>query len=485
LVEVSVKGFFNLEYKIYSRCCKQGLDAWLIGERWLSGDLLVKNGVVVTSSGLQRLDILIINGVIEALGRDLQRDSVEVLDVRGLLVFPGVVDEHVHMREPGLTYKEDFETGTAAAAAGGVTTILDMPNTIPPVDSSVKLREKRRLLESKAYVDFGLYGVLHDSNIDEIEGMWNEGAVGFKVFLGPTTGNIPPPLDKTLIEAFEKSAAQGFTLAFHAENYSLVEYYTGKIKKVGLNNPEAYPDSRPNICEEEAVSRILILARKTGGKALIVHTSTMEAVSLIREAKMKNVKVYCETCPQYLLLDRKAYRRLGSLVKINPPLREDCDQQALWNGLREGIIDTIGSDHAPHTYEEKIIGNIWEAAAGFIGVETLLPLMLDSALKGLIPMEKIPLLLSENPAKIFGIYPRKGCINVGADGDLIIVDPAQERVINSEKLHSKHKITPYDGMKIKGGIKYTILRGVKIAEDGEIVKHRAGRFVKPILNREL
>jgi len=450
----------------------------------LSGDLLVKNGVVVTSSGLRKLDILIVDGVIEALGRDLQRSNVEVLDAGGLLVFPGVVDEHVHMREPGLTYKEGFEAGTAAAAAGGVTTILDMPNTIPPVDSSGKLREKKRLLEDKAYVDFGLYGVLHDSNIDEIEEMWSEGAVGFKVFLGPTTGDIPPPSDKTLIEAFEKSAAQGFTLAFHAENYSLVEYYTEKIKKVGLDNPEAYPDSRPSICEEEAVSRIIILARKTGGRALIVHTSTSEAVSLIKEAKMKNVKVYCETCPQYLLLDRKAYRRFGSLVKINPPLREESDQEALWSGLREGVIDTIGSDHAPHTYEEKTMGNIWEAAAGFIGVETLLPLMLDSALRGLIPIEKIPLLLSENPARIFGIYPRKGCINVGADGDLIIVDPAQESMIDSEKLHSKHKITPYDGVKIKGRIRYTILRGVKIVEEGEIVKHKIGRFIKPILDRE-
>ena len=450
----------------------------------MSGDLLVKNGVVVTSSGLRKLDILIVDGVIEALGRDLQRSNVEVLDAGGLLVFPGVVDEHVHMREPGLTYKEGFEAGTAAAAAGGVTTILDMPNTIPPVDSSGKLREKKRLLEDKAYVDFGLYGVLHDSNIDEIEEMWSEGAVGFKVFLGPTTGDIPPPSDKTLIEAFEKSAAQGFTLAFHAENYSLVEYYTEKIKKVGLDNPEAYPDSRPSICEEEAVSRIIILARKTGGRALIVHTSTSEAVSLIKEAKMKNVKVYCETCPQYLLLDRKAYRRFGSLVKINPPLREESDQEALWSGLREGVIDTIGSDHAPHTYEEKTMGNIWEAAAGFIGVETLLPLMLDSALRGLIPIEKIPLLLSENPARIFGIYPRKGCINVGADGDLIIVDPAQESMIDSEKLHSKHKITPYDGVKIKGRIRYTILRGVKIVEEGEIVKHKIGRFIKPILDRE-
>lgn len=452
------------------------------GAKELSGNLLIKNGVIVTSNGLQKLDILIIDGVIEAIGKDLKGDNVEVLNARGLLVFPGVIDEHVHMREPGLTYKENFEFGTVAAAVGGVTTILEMPNTLPPVDSVRKLKEKRSLLESKAYVDFGLYGVLHDSNIEELEEMWNEGAIGFKVFLGPTTGNIPPPSDKSLIQAFEESAVHGFTLAFHAENNNLVEYYTEKIKRMGRNDPEIYPDSRPNICEEEAVSRIALFARRTGGKALIVHTSTGESISLIRHAKMRNVRIYCETCPQYLLMDRDAYKRLGAIVKINPPLRDRKDREALWTGLKEGVVDTVGSDHAPHSYEEKTIGNIWEAAAGFIGVETLFPLMLDSALRKIIPLEKVPLILSENPAKIFGIYPRKGCIAIGADGDLVIVDPAQENIIKSERLHSKHRITPYDGIRVKGRVKYTVLRGVKIVEDGEIAKHKMGKFIKSTMS---
>lgn len=450
----------------------------------MSASLLVKNGIVITPTSMQKLDILIVDGVIEALGRDLRREDVEVLDADGLLVFPGVVDEHVHMRDPGLTYKEDFKTGTLAAAAGGVTTILEMPNTIPPVDSAKILKEKKSLLENKAYVDFGFYGVLHDSNVDDLLEMWMEGAVGFKIFLGPTTGNIPAPSDKTLIKAFEESAVHGFTLAFHAENYSLVEHYTERVKRVGRNDPEIYPDSRPNICEEEAVSRIIIFAKKTGGRALIVHTSTSEALSLIREAKMRNVKVFCETCPQYLLMDREAYKKLGVLVKINPPLRDVKDRVALWNGLREGVVDTVGSDHAPHSYEEKTINDVWEAAAGFIGVETMFPLILDSALRGLIPLEKIPLILSENPAKIFSIYPRKGCITIGADGDLVIVDPMQENIIKAEKLHSKHKLTPYDGIKIKGRIKYTILRGVKIVDDGEVTEKRVGRFIKPISKTE-
>ncbi|MEM0079600.1 MAG: allantoinase AllB [Nitrososphaerota archaeon] len=447
----------------------------------LGGNLLVKNGRVVTSEGLFNMDILIIDGVIEAIGRDLKQSYVEVLDVSGMLVFPGVVDEHVHMREPGLTYKEDFITGTMAAAAGGVTTVLDMPNNIPPVDSLEKLKEKRRIVESKAYVDFGLYGVLHDSNIDDLEEMWYGGAVGFKVFLGPTTGDIPPPSDKILLEALEKSGTHGFTLAFHAENYGLVEYYTRKIKMLGRNDPEVYSDSRPNVCEEEAVSRIVIYTRKTNGKALIVHTSTSEAVSIIREAKSRGVKIYCETCPQYLLLNREAYSRHGSLVKINPPLRDRFDQESLWRGLRENMVDTVASDHAPHTIEEKS-KNIWEAAAGFIGVETLFPLMLDSALRGLIPLEKIPEILSEKPARIFNLYPKKGSISVGADGDLVIVDPNHHYTIKQEELHSKHKITPFNGIDVRGWIKHVVLRGVEIVRDRKVVCRKPlGKFVKPVV----
>lgn len=445
----------------------------------VEADLLIRNCRLVTSRGIESLDILIVDGVVHSLGKSIERGGVEVLDARGHLVLPGVVDEHVHMREPGLTYKEDFGTGTAAAAAGGVTTILEMPNTIPPVDSAVRLREKMRLLEGKAYVDYCLYGVLHDSNIDELEEMWSEGAVGFKVFMGPTTGDIPPPSDRSILEAMEKSSRLGFPLAFHAENYELVKYYTDKVRSSGRTDPLAHPDSRPNVCEEEAVSRILTYARRTGGRVLIVHTSAHESVELLARAKTRGVEAYGETCPQYLYMTREDHLKFGSLVKINPPLREERDRRSLWEGLRRNIIDCVASDHAPHSTEEKTRG-IWEAAAGFIGVETLLPLMLDAALRGEIPIEKVALLLSENPAKIFGLYPRKGALTVGSDGDLVIVDPSCEHVIEAGKLHSKHRITPFDGWRLRGKIRYTVLRGSIIAADGEIVSSRpSGQFVRP------
>ncbi len=446
----------------------------------MEGDLLVKNGRIVTPLSIREADILIRGGVIERIGRDLNADGAEVIDAKGLLVLPGGVDEHVHMREPGLTHKEDFASGTMAAAAGGITTILEMPNTIPPVESVGELRRKRGLLKDKAYVDFGLYGVLHDGNVDELVDMWEEGAVGFKVFLGPTTGNLPAPGDSILYEAMSLASKHGFTLAFHAENRDLVEYFTEKVKGEGRRDYEAHADSRPNICEEEAVSRLMILAKRTGAKTLIVHVSARETVELLREAKALGLRVWGETCPHYLLLTREAHKKYGSLVKVNPPLRDEDDRRSLWKALRDNVIRTIGSDHAPHTPEEKS-GDIWNAQAGFIGVETMLPIMLDAALRGVISICKVASLVSYWPSKIFGLYPRKGSLEVGGDGDLVIIDPKGESRINAEKLHSKHKLTPFDGVSLRGRIRYTVLRGVVVAVNGEVVEEKPmGEPISPL-----
>ncbi len=446
----------------------------------MGGDLLVKNGRIVTPWSVREADILIRDGVIERVGRDLNADGAEALDARGLLILPGGVDEHVHMREPGLTHKEDFASGTMAAAAGGITTILEMPNTVPPVESVRELRRKRELLRERAYVDFGLYGVLHDGNVDELAGMWEEGAVGFKVFLGPTTGDLPAPSDSTLYEAMALAARHGFTLAFHAENRGLVEYFTEKVRGEGRRDYEAHADSRPSICEEEAVSRLMIFARRTGAKTLIVHVSARETVELLREAKARGLKVWGETCPHYLLLTREAHKKYGSLVKVNPPLRDEEDRRSLWKALKDDVIRTIGSDHAPHTPEEKS-GDIWNAQAGFIGVETMLPIMLDAALRGVISIRKVVSLISYWPSRIFGLYPRKGSLEVGGDGDLVIIDPGAETRIVAERLHSKHKLTPFDGLSLRGKIRYTVLRGRVVAEDGEVVEEKPmGEPVSPL-----
>jgi len=437
------------------------------------GNLLVKGGTVVLPHGVYNFDILIEDGKIVKLGHDLSKPpGFNVVDARGLLVLPGVVDEHVHMREPGLEYKDNFYNGTRAAAAGGVTTVLEMPNTIPPVDDSTKLKNKAKTLLSKAFVDYGLYGVLHDANIDEFEDMISEGAIGFKVFLGPTTGNIPAPSDASIFEILVKSSKYGVPIAFHAENWSLVTYFMNKVKKSNISDPSVYEHARPPICEEDAIQKLILYSRRTGGKVLIVHMSAKEGVELLRLARNEGLNVYGETCPHYLFLSSNDYHKYGSLIKVNPPIRGIEHQRALWRAIREGIITNVGSDHAPHSRNEKIGKDIWAAAAGFIGVQTLLPLMIDAALRNLIPLTKVPELLSENPAKLFNLYPKKGTINVGSDGDLVIIDPNTTYEVRTEDIYAKYPISPFIGWKLKGRIRYTILRGYIIARDGKVIDEK-------------
>ncbi len=446
----------------------------------MSGNLLVKGGTLVLPEGLFKADILIIDGKIERIGKGLSRPSgVEVIDASGMYVLPGIVDEHVHMREPGLTYKDDFINGTKAAAAGGVTTVVEMPNTLPPVENSRILKSKALLLRSKAYVDFALTGVLHDSNVHELDDMLSEGAVGFKVFLGPTTGNIPSPNDGTLYEILELSSKYDVTIAFHAEIWDLVKYFTERVKASGRKDPRAHEDARPPICEELAILKLITISKRTGGKVLIMHMAAKEGVELVRYARFRGYRVFGETCPHYLFLSSEDYDRYGVLIKVNPPIRGKDHQKALWDGIRDGTLTNLGSDHAPHAEHEKK-GDIWTAAAGFIGVQTFLPLMLDAALRGLIPITKIPEVMSRNPAKLFKLYPRKGTISVGSDGDLVIVSPKEETMIRKENLYAKYPITPFIGWRLRGKIKYTILRGEVIAVDGKVVsKEPKGLWLKP------
>jgi len=441
-------------------------------------NLLVSGGTIVTPDGMFKGDISVVGGRIAEIGTKLHVDGVKTIDASGLIVLPGAIDSHVHMRDPGLVDFEDFQTGTAAAAAGGVTTVLEMPNTLPPVDTVAKLKEKRKQIESKAVVDFGLYGVLHDSNLEEVGALIESGAVGLKAFMGPTTGNIPPPSDATIYEALLLSRKQGFPIAFHAENAAMISYYTELIKKTGRTDPKAHCDSRPAICETEAINRIAYLTLKSGGHGHIVHMSTAEGGEIVSSYKKLGAPITCETNPQYLSMTEEDQEKYGSLAKINPPLRSEKDQAALWDGIASGIIDTLGSDHAPHPADRKKSPNIWDVPSGFIGVETLVPVMLDFAARGKITLQKITLLLSENPAKLYKLWPCKGRIGLEADGDLAIVELGKEHVIRAEKLHSKQKVTPFDGRVIKGAIKYTVVRG-NVVYDGD-VGPSAGDWINPM-----
>jgi len=441
--------------------------------------ILVRNGLVITSTGIYQLDVRIEDGLITEIGRGLAASGVEeVIEARGHYVLPGVVDEHVHMREPGLEYKDDFEHGSKAAVKGGVTTVIEHPNTIPPVDTPSRLREKAEILKSKAYVDFALTGVLHDGNTHLFEDILAEGAVGFKVFMGPTTGNIPPPSDSSLYEILSKSAKHNTRIMFHAEDHALVVYFTEKARKLG-ENPILHRDARPPVTEVYSIAKIATIAKYTGGKPHIVHVSSIDALEAVLNARKLGVDITAETCPHYLVLGEEDYSKYGSLVKVNPPIRGGIHSEKLLEAVAKGYFDAIGSDHAPHTPEEKS-KSIWEASAGFAGVQTMLPLMLDLAIRGYTPLTNIPKLLSENPAKLFKLWPFKGSILPGASGDLVIVDPNTEFVITPEWLEYKYKISPFIGWRLKGRVKHVVLRGSIVVRDGELTGVKTGVWLKPI-----
>ncbi|MGC8983329.1 MAG: allantoinase AllB [Desulfurococcaceae archaeon] len=444
--------------------------------------VLVKNGIVITPSGAYKWDVKIVDGLIAEVGTDLSSSGVEeVIDASGCYVLPGVVDEHVHMREPGLEYKDDFEHGSKAAIKGGVTTVVEHPNTLPPADSAERLLSKAKLLESKAYVDFALLGVLHDANVHEFEDMLAAGAVGFKVFMGPTTGNIPPPSDKALYELLEKSGKTGTRIMFHAEDHSLVEYFTERARKLG-EDPSLHDEARPPLAEVYSIAKISVLAKHADGRVHIVHVSSRDALEAIKAAKRAGVDITSETCPHYLVLDKSDYAKYGALIKVNPPIRDSSHRRALLEAVASGFFEAIGSDHAPHAPHEKS-GSIWEAASGMPGVQTLLPLVMDLALRGLIPLTRIPQLLSENPAKLLGLWPFKGAVMPGSSGDLVVFDPSGELEVTPEWLEYKHKLSPYLGWRLRGRVRHVILRGHVVVREGELTGIRAGRWVKGVYSR--
>ncbi|MEM0196056.1 MAG: dihydroorotase family protein [Sulfolobales archaeon] len=439
--------------------------------------VLLRGGAIVLRDTLIEADVLIEDGKIRKVGKSIDSGYSKTVDLRGKLIMPGAVDPHLHGREPGLEYKDDFLHTSKAALLGGVTTVLEMPNTIPPVDSSSKLLDKKSILSSKSYVDFGLYAVLYDYADDpglldsRIVELVESGALAFKAFMAQTTGNLPPPSFMTIHRALELSKKLGYTVVFHAEDRSCVEFFTFRARKEGKGGLRGYSEARPPLCEELSIGYIVSIAEATNGRAYIAHLSTASALGVISKHKKASAGIYVEVTPTYLFFDYDKHESLGALVKVNPPIRDYKNRVRLWAALARGLIDVVASDHAPHAEHEKK-GDFWEAAAGVASVQHLLPLMLTSALDGFIPLGKVVELCSENPAKIFGLYPTKGSLLPGADADIVAVDPAAEFIVEKESLAYKNKLSPYTGWKLRGRIDKVFLRGELVVDGGNIVVER-------------
>ncbi|NKJ44407.1 allantoinase AllB [Novosphingobium sp. SG720] len=437
-------------------------------------DLVIHGATLVTDSTTFAASVAIKDGAILAIGAaDAMPEAAEVLDATGKYLLPGAIDAHVHFRDPGYTHKETWETGTASAAMGGVTTVFEMPNTNPPTGTVEALNLKLKQAET-AYVDFGIYGLLGESNIDELEALIEGGVAAFKCFMGNTFGNLPSPPSGAILEGFEIVAKHGYRVALHAENASIMARRQKKLMAAGRCDPLAHLDARPPVVAVEAVARAAILAEWTGARIHILHVSSGDELRPLREAKLRGVDITAETCPHYLLLDEHAYTDKKSLIRVNPPVREKVHQDQLWQGVADGTIDMIATDHAPHSHDEKHRDDIWTADCGFTGVQTQMPLMLSQVVSGRMTITQYVKMTSLAPAKAFGLYPRKGALLPGSDADIVIVDLDRETVVDSADLQSKGNSTPFQGWVARGAPIHTLVRGRFVMRDGQLCTDAKG-----------
>jgi allantoinase len=456
-------------------------------------DTLIRNADVVTERGKEALDIALKDGKIAALfSRGTPAEALETIDADGQLVIPGAVDIHFHCRAPAYPQRGDFATETRAAAAGGVTTIFEMPISKPCCATGEIFRSRRKLAEENAYVNYALYGAPGLLKREEVEAMADEGAVGFKIFMtAPPAGRndefdgLCLPHTDGLYQALKLVKETGLVCTVHAEDNTLLEWKTAQLVAAGRNDIAAHNESRPPVVEALAISILLTMNEDIGANLHIAHVSSRAALDALRRFKKMGSDATGETCPHYLFFTEDDYQRVGPYAKINPPLRKQDDQDALWEGLLDGSLMAVTTDHSPFTVEEKERArtDIWRTPPGAPGVEELVLGMMDAALNGRLPLEQAVALISTNGAKRFGIYPHKGVIAIGADADLVVYDPNQTTTIHKDMLQSKARECDklYEGMTFKGKICRTMVNGRTVFNEGEITGEAGwGKFVRPV-----
>ena len=445
--------------------------------------LLIKDGIVVLESQSTRADILAEDGKITRIAKKISKTADQVLDVHGKFVLPGLVDAHAHIGDTNFVQREDFASGTQAAAAGGVTTIVDMVLKTP-VDTPEAAREKIARGVRQGIVDFSLHaGMMKPSNLGSVESLTQIGIYSFKAFMC-----APYLIDKVTLQALMETTAKLKAITnVHAEDEELSQQLTAELKRANRMDPIAHNESKPNAVEEKAIRGALDIARAARSKLHISHMSTAGGVRLVGATKRNKVDVTVETCPHYLSLTRADVLKLGPYLKMNPPLKTEADVLALWRGLANGTVDMITSEHAPGGADEKEIGweNIWDAWSGIPSIETMLPIILSEGVnKGRIKVDRAAKVLAENPARRFGLYPKKGHIAVGADADFVVVDLSMEKKVKASDLHYKVGWTPYEGWIMKGWPTATIVRGQVVARDGQILaKEGQAQFVPMTMSR--
>jgi len=431
-------------------------------------DLIIRNGRFILPEKIVRGELAAENGQIQKIAVSGLPKGEREIDAKNRIIMPGVIDAHVHFYDEKFLNREDFTSGTSAAAVGGVTTVIIMPWDTPVISRS-SIEKLINEGQQSSIVDFALHaGNMTAESVNKVPEINSLGIKSFKVFTCE-----PYRMTYDSIEKLMKSvkAVNGVTFV-HAEDDEILRNAVEKILKKNRKDPLAHADSRPNEAEEKATKKITELSERTGCRVHFAHITTRQGCDVIKKAKKRRIPVSAETCTHFLVFTRRDISRLGPYLKVNPSLKTNRDRAALWEALDGETIDIVTSDHAPSSKEEKEVGwkNIWDAPSGVPSVETLLPIMLGEGVsKRKITLERIANVLCTKPAQLFGIYPRKGVIQKGADADLVMLDLKKEVTISAERLHYKVGWTPYDGMKVRGTPTMTIVRGSIVAEEGEIL----------------
>lgn len=435
----------------------------------------IAGGTVVGARGSRRAHLVVADGVVAAVG-DVEPTG-ELIDASGLLVLPGMVDSHVHLMDPGPTEREDFPTGTRAAAARGVTTIVEHTHT-HPVRSVADLTAKRRYLTGRANVDFALAAHVWPDLVDRIPDLWAEGAAFFKIFTCTTHG--VPALDADrLLAAFSTVATVGGRALVHCEDETITAAAERALRDAGRRDPGILTAWRSREAELVAVAGAAVLARLTGAAVTLAHVSSPEVVEVIESAREWGADLAAEACPQYFALAEDEVLTEGALRKFTPParIRSEQERDRMWEAVRSGAFSHFSTDHAPSTRPQKLAGDIWEAPFGLPGLDTTLPFLLDAALSGRVAIEDVVRLYSWAPAARYGLAPSKGTLDVGADADFVLVDPEGRWAVRDEDVQSKAGWSPFSGMMFQGRIVGTWLRGLRVATDGHPGDDRTGRYL--------